>query len=366
MPPAPPTAQQKANFEYAVVAALMLVSWELLVHGFQDLNYLRRIKTLWRRPVMWAYFIQRYGAFAVIVAQANIRLGKHTDCHAAGLVSLIVGGVFVLPSISLIYLYRVLAIWNKKPVIKWVLIALWVAVFGASLTAPSSQSANNLRTGGCTITRSEKYTPASFIANAVYDGVVFVLTIVRLGLNIKQYSQFKSPVQILLLRDGVLYFAVSVAIGIVDIVFLEAIKQPVVASTVIPLHIALASVMTARLVNNVFHVLKADEVGPHFISDTRGGRNKKTISVKSAMAFVPGASAGTATTGTVLVVGSGVATDYFDEISRSEGEASKTETLGTKSNAYAIPLNVRSWTDATDGGVLRESEERVKTGGHMV
>jgi len=107
MPPAPPTTQQLANFEYAVVAALMLVSWELLVHGFQDLNYLRRIKVLWRRPVMWAYFIQRYGAFVVIVAQANIRLGKHTDCHAAGLVSLIVGGVFVLPSISLIYLYRV-------------------------------------------------------------------------------------------------------------------------------------------------------------------------------------------------------------------------------------------------------------------
>ncbi len=180
-------------------------------------------------------------------------------------------------------------------------------------------------------------------------------------MNLKQYSQFKSPVQILLLRDGVLYFAVSVAVGIVDIVFLEAISQPLVASTVIPLHITLASVMTTRLVNNVFHILKVDQVGPHFISNTRGASNTKVMSIKSAMAFAPGGSAGTAATRTVLVVGSGVGTDYFDEISRCEGEAGKAEILGTISNAYPVPLN-----DQSHQGATIPQEQRLQMGDRMV
>lgn len=169
----------------------------------------------------------------------------------------------------------------------------------------------------------------------------------------------------MLLRDGVLYFAVSVAIGIVDIVFLEAINQPTVASTVIPLHIALASVMTTRLVNNVFHILKADEVGPHFMTNTRpSGQNVKTMTANSGMVFVQGASAATGSSGTVLVVGSGVGTDYFDEISPTEGGASTT-TVATKSSAYAIPLSEQSQTESV-GSNPKEGGERFETTGNMV
>lgn len=106
MPSAPPTPQQVANSAYVVVTSLVLVSWEILVHLFQDLSYLRT-KGWYRRPVIWAYFLQRYGAFVVIVSQANIRLGSPPSCYAAGIISLTVGGVIVLPSVSLIYVYRV-------------------------------------------------------------------------------------------------------------------------------------------------------------------------------------------------------------------------------------------------------------------
>ncbi|KAF8867995.1 hypothetical protein CPB84DRAFT_1697748, partial [Gymnopilus junonius] len=185
-----------------------------------------------------------YGAFIMIVAEANIHLGRPSSCYTAGLVSLTFGGVIVLPAISLIYLYRVLAIWNKKLIIKYILTFLWVIVWGTSISALFSQTAANLPTGGCTITHSETHSinRDGFIANAIYDGVVFLLTLVKLVSNCHQYKQFHSPVQTVLLRDGVLYFAVSVIIGITDIVFLEAVKSPVIASTVIPLHISLASV----------------------------------------------------------------------------------------------------------------------------
>lgn len=106
MAPRPPTAQQRADFDYVLLTSLVLVSWELLVHFFQDLEYLRT-KGWYRRPVIVAHFLQRYGAFVVIVAEANIRLGNPSSCYAAGMVSLVVGGVIVLPSISLIYLFRV-------------------------------------------------------------------------------------------------------------------------------------------------------------------------------------------------------------------------------------------------------------------
>lgn len=107
MPPSPSTAQQRLNFDYVALASLVLVSWEILVHFLQDIAYLRNFKKLYRRPVMWAYFIQRYGAFIVVLAETIIRIGHPKSCYSAGLASLIVGGVFVLPSISLIYLFRV-------------------------------------------------------------------------------------------------------------------------------------------------------------------------------------------------------------------------------------------------------------------
>ncbi|EPQ52657.1 hypothetical protein GLOTRDRAFT_16390, partial [Gloeophyllum trabeum ATCC 11539] len=249
--PAPPTPQQRLDFDYIALTAVVLVSWEIALHLWQDFNYLRTPRW-YRRPVIWAYFIQRYGAFAVVIAETLIRIGHPKSCHAAGLVALTVGGVGVLPSVSLIYFYRVLAIWNKNKTVTYTLAFLWIVLFGTSLTAPFAQSAGNLPTGGCTITRSEKYTPASFIANAVYDAVVFIFTIMKLLANRRQYSQFRSPMQTLLLRDGVLYFFISVVVGIIDIVFLEAVPNPAIASSVIPMHIALTSIMTTRLVNNVF------------------------------------------------------------------------------------------------------------------
>jgi len=141
------------------------------------------------------------------------------------------------------------------------------------------------------------------------------------------------------LHGGVLYFTVSVAVSIVDIVFLKAINQPLVTSTIIPLHITLASIMMTCLVNNVFYILKVDQVSPHFISNTCGASNMKVMSIKSAMAFALRGSASMATTKTVLVVGSGVGTDYFDKINYCEGEAGKAEILGTISNAYPVSLN---------------------------
>ncbi|KAF9263044.1 hypothetical protein L218DRAFT_973238 [Marasmius fiardii PR-910] len=337
MPPAPPTQQQLRDFEYIVVTALVLVSWELLVHLFQDLSYLR-MKGWYKRPVIWAYFLQRYGAFTVIVAQSNIRLGHPSSCYAAGMVSLTVGGVIVLPAISLIYLYRVLAIWNKRSVVKWVLIALWVVLLGASITAPFSQEARNLPNGTCTIARSEKYTPASFIANAVYDGVVFILTVVKLIANRQQYKNFRSPVQTILLRDGILYFGVAVATGITDIVFLEVVKSPVVASMVIPIHIGLNSVMTTRLVNNVFQV----------VSEGTTVRNISNSNVPSGpsggtAAGSFGASGKNTGKSSVMIIGSGVGTDYFDELETTtapsydmQGKPTNIHSYGNRT--YSVPM----------------------------
>ncbi|KZT24133.1 hypothetical protein NEOLEDRAFT_1068144 [Neolentinus lepideus HHB14362 ss-1] len=254
MPASAPSPQQRTDFDYIALTAVVLVSWEIALHLWQDLIYLRTAKW-YKKPVFWAYFIQRYGAFAVVIAETLIRIGHPKSCHAAGLVSLTVGGVGVLPSVSLIYFFRVQAIWNKNKTVTYTLAALWVILFGASLTAPFSQAAGNLPTGGCTVVRTEKYTPASFIANAVYDAVVFILTLCKLLANRREYKNFQSPVQTLLLRDGILYFFISVVVGIIDIIFLEAITNPAIASTVIPMHIALTSIMTTRLVNNVFHVM---------------------------------------------------------------------------------------------------------------
>ncbi|TFK49586.1 hypothetical protein OE88DRAFT_1632704, partial [Heliocybe sulcata] len=265
MPTSAPSLQQHTDFDYIALTAVVLVSWEIILHLWQDMIYLRTAKW-YKRPVFYAYFIQRYGAFAVVISETTIRIGHPKSCRAAALVSLVVGGVGVLPCISLIYFFRVQAIWNKNKTVTYTLAGLWVVLFGASLTAPFAQSAGNLPTGGCTITRTEKYTPASFIANALYDAVIFGFTLSKLHkmANCSQYRDFRSPVQTLLLRDSILYFFISVVVGIIDIVFLEAVANPSIASTVIPMHIRLASIMTTRLVNNVFHVVTQPS-GPGYV-----------------------------------------------------------------------------------------------------
>lgn len=305
-PPPPSILQQIKNANYMVVVGLVLISWELLVHLFQDISYLRT-KGWYKRPVVWSYFLQRYGAFVVLVCQANIELGHPSSCYAAGLISLIVGGVIVLPSISLIYLYRVLAIWNHRAFVKWTLIVMWVLLLGASITAPFSQEAANLPDGTCVIARTEKYTPVSFIANTAYDTLVFALTIVKLAANRQQYKNFTSPIQTLLLRDGVLYFAVSIAVGITNTVFLEAVTVPIVASTIIPFHIAIASVMTTRLVNNVFRLNSGGSGMIQFVGTGQTGNSS----------FGAGVSRSTGRSGQWMMIGSGVGTNHYREAPKS-------------------------------------------------
>ncbi|EAU93633.1 hypothetical protein CC1G_02863 [Coprinopsis cinerea okayama7 len=344
-PPGAPTPQQRNNFNYMALTSLVLVSWEIILHAAQDFKYLRA-KGWWKRPVLWAYFLQRYGAFIVIMSQVNIRLGNPSNCYAFGKVSLTFGGAVVLPSVSLIYLYRVLAIWNKKAVVKYSLIVLWVLCLAASLTAPFSQDAGNNPNGpGCTIVRSEKWAPTSFIANAVYDTVIFFFTVYKLVVNRHQYKNFRSPLQTTLLRDGVLYFAVAVIIGIVDIVFLMAVKNPVVSSTVIPLHIALTSIMTTRLVNNVFHVVREGST-PEFLSETKNTSSGTARPVQS-YGRATGASSSSRT---VIFIGSGVGTDYFDKNgTRSNFDHQESHISFEKGarddQTYSIPMQLRVTTE---------------------
>ncbi|EAU89732.2 hypothetical protein CC1G_07457 [Coprinopsis cinerea okayama7 len=359
-----PTAQQRANFSYMALSSLVLVSWEIILHLPQDFKYLRT-HGWWKRPILWAYFLQRYGAFIVNMAQVNIRLG----CAASGSLSLILSTDVVLaqhPPISLIYLYRVLAIWNKRPSVKYTLIVLWVVCLGASLTAPFSQDAGNLPGGGCTVLRSEKWAPTSFIGNAVFD--TFVLTVYKLGTSIMiafslrcgvsdipafyaaanrhQYKNFRSPIQTTLLRDGVLYFAVVVIIGIVDIFFLTTAKNPVVSSTVIPLHIALTSVMTTRLVNNIVHVVREGTM-PEFLSQTRNGSVGSTFKGSGATPTATSTS-----TRTVIFIGSDVGTDYFNKAtSENYNDDALKHSLSTHKGvfqpgqAFSTPLQLRVTTE---------------------
>ncbi|KAH6903449.1 hypothetical protein BKA70DRAFT_1301011 [Coprinopsis sp. MPI-PUGE-AT-0042] len=341
-PPAP-TPEQRAVFQQMGLVALVLVSWEILVHLPQDIRYLRS-KGWWKRPVLWAYFLQRYSALMVNTAQVNIRFGHFTNCYAWSMVSLTLGGVVVLPCVSLIYLYRVLAIWNRRPAVKYTLIVMWVIVLGASITAPFSQEARSTPNGGCTVTRNERYTPASFIANACFDLLVFILTVWKLAANRHQYKKFRSPIQATLLRDGVLYFAVVVIIGIVDISFILSMKLPVVASTVIPLHIALTSIMTTRLVNNVFHIVDAGQ-GPIYMSDDQ--------TANASHPRPPNYSRGTAGSGTIMVIGSGVGTEYFDKSGNSNGMESFAYSTGLEKEGQehrgnaAIPLQLRVTTETS-------------------
>ncbi|EAU93563.1 hypothetical protein CC1G_02793 [Coprinopsis cinerea okayama7 len=317
-PPGVPTEEQRANVNYITLASFVLVTWEIVLHSPLDLKYLR-MKDAWKSPVIWAYFLQRYGAWIVIMAQVNILLGTPGNCYAFGKVALTFGGAVVLPSVSLIYLYRVLAIWDRSISVKYTLFVLWVLCLGASLTAPFSQKAANIPTGGCTIVRSEKWAPISFIANAGYDTVIFILTVYRLVLNRHQHKSFDSPIQATFLRDGVLYFFIAVVIGIVDIAFLMGVKNPVVSSTIIPLHIALTSIMTTRLVANVLHVVGEGSSAQYKAS---------AMSSKSA-----------------IFIGSGVGTDHFDR-SVADGGGLRTESRPEKrivgSQTYAIPMQLTS------------------------
>lgn len=176
----------------------------------------------------------------------------------------------------------------------------------------------------------------------MYDGVVFLLTIIKLGrtfillrcekfphpkftgANRRQYKNFRSPVQTLLLRDGVLYFAISVIVSITDIVLLQVIKSPTIASTVIPLHVGLASIMTTRLVNNVFHVVTDQSSAArvaHFPSDTKvNSKGSRKNASQSAIKKLPAPPSGQSPTFShTIIIGSGVGTDFFDsEVSVSE------------------------------------------------
>lgn len=155
--------------------------------------------------------------------------------------------------------------------------------------------------------------------------------------------------QVILLRDGVLYFAVSVVVGITDIVFLEAVKSPVIASTVIPLHFALSSVMTTRLVNNVFRVI-ADGKGVHILPTVNSTSRDGTTKAPS-LGIAPTRKVGQSTT----TVGGGGTAD-LDALNTKGQSISNAEDYDSalnipsqrgfnQSHTYAIPMQVRVTQD---------------------
>jgi hypothetical protein len=153
-----------------------------------------------------------------------------------------------------------------------------------------------------------------------------------------------------LLQDGMLYFSVSVVIGITDIVFLEAFKSPVLASMVIPLHVALTSVMTTRLVNNVFHVVTDGSQSARFLVESKSDGSGRTVAQRTPMGVV---SSKSQTSNPMAMpkftVGSGVGTDLFDEVGMKsqrddleDGAAIGPGKVLSGKHTYALPMQVRS------------------------
>ncbi|KAF9262398.1 hypothetical protein L218DRAFT_960213 [Marasmius fiardii PR-910] len=187
------------------------------------------------------YYLSRISTMGYIVSSFVFQVGNVSDCQK---LQVALGIFYVLTTAftSLLFLLRVIAVWNRN---KWIVATFtffWLGTVGATVTVPVGISGGHIGpTKACINTRVEGYAEATAIASMINDSAVFFAITYRILMNslmeerpsvrlqtfIGKGSSFLPTLSRNLLRSGQHYYLVALSGNIVALVMLKIPNLPV-------------------------------------------------------------------------------------------------------------------------------------------
>ncbi|CAL1702480.1 unnamed protein product [Somion occarium] len=211
-----------------------------------------------------AYVLARLASGAFITTSFVFQVSAVSDCHA---LAKAIGwcGAFGLSLNSLLFFFRVKAVFNSSKLITALFAFVWFATFACALTAPFGVDGIHIgTTGNCVNSNVKTFSSAGLIVVAVNDTLVFIAISTRLMMYsladtwVDRFKTFFSGkgmghMSRALLQTGQLYYLVTVGVNIVAMVVILTPSVPPVlrAMFAIP-NVALQNAMACR----VFRLIK--------------------------------------------------------------------------------------------------------------
>jgi hypothetical protein len=123
-----------------------------------------------------------------------------------------------LPATSLLFFFRVRAVFSRNKYVVWFFSFMWLAVLGGALTVPQAASAMSVGPKRyCATRRAESFGVASVIISLVNDTLVLLATTVGFVMNTHQptlkggirtmmYGDYLPAFSRAMLRDNQMYY----------------------------------------------------------------------------------------------------------------------------------------------------------------
>ncbi|KAF8523375.1 hypothetical protein BU17DRAFT_43933 [Hysterangium stoloniferum] len=259
----PPTlASQFEVSRYLLVATCGMFSWDLLTNLRNDYKLLTQHRI--SAPTL-VYFLSRYVSFSYIICSTAFQIGPVGNCQT---LQIAVGWTFAMGvgSTALLFLFRVLAIFNNDVWITIFFTFMWLATLGGSMTVPFAITGAHIGpTDHCINTGVKPFSSVGIIVSTVNDTLVFIFISIRL-LQTTSYQHSLSgraksffggeglPVfSRMLLQSGQEYYLVTVGGNILTMVLILApASLPAVyhAMCTVP-NMAIANAMACRVYRDV-------------------------------------------------------------------------------------------------------------------
>jgi len=220
------------------------------------------------------YILARLASLGFITASLIFQVASVNDCHQ---LAKAIGwlGALAFPLNSLLFFFRVRAVFYKTPVIVGLFAVLWLGTLGGSLTAPFAVDGTHIgTTQNCVNSNVKSFGSAGIIATAVNDTLVFLAISTQLVMytladswssRLKAFMKGKGlgRVSKTLLHSGQLYYMVTVGMNLVAaVVILTPSVPPVLRAMFSIPNVALQNAMACRVYRQLKIGLIKEQTSP--------------------------------------------------------------------------------------------------------
>jgi len=167
----PDVADQYQVMCYVYVATLAAYTWDWLMSMPEEYRIIRKMG--FSVPNI-AYFVSRFGTFGSCLSTAIYRIAPIDNCRSLQYVE----GIFFeigVPATSLLFLFRVRAVYNRSRIITAFFGIIWLAIAGLSILIMLGITGERIPyTRRCTEGLPHKFTTVPIMLTAVNDTLVFL------------------------------------------------------------------------------------------------------------------------------------------------------------------------------------------------
>ncbi|THH31593.1 hypothetical protein EUX98_g2588 [Antrodiella citrinella] len=238
------------------------------------------------------YILARLASFGFITASLIFQVASVPSCHQ---LAKAIGWLAALafPLNSLLFFFRVRAVFYKHPLIIAFFALSWLATLGGSLTAPFAVDGVHIgSTQNCVNSNVKSFGSAGIIATAVNDTLVFLAISAQLVMytladtwaaRVKAFmkGQGLGKVSKTLLQSGQLYYMATVGMNLVAaVVILTPSVPPVLRAMFSIPNVALQNVMACRVYRQLKLGLIREQASPVTVQFTTRSQGVVTTTTK--------------------------------------------------------------------------------------